>query len=789
MQSSLRIIVTGLITQHPRLGGITWHHLQYLLGLTRLGHDVYYFEDSGEFPYDLDGGASGTDWIARDCSYNVAYLAETMARFGLESRWAYHFPLESQWFGLSNKQRDEVIRSADLLINVSGSLEHPKSYWRIPHLLYIDTDPVITQIKIALGNAEFVERVEAHDTHFSFGETLSESVPATGYRWRPTRQPILLSEWRPITPGRESFTTVMNWTSYEPLLYSGQTYGQKDLEFRRFLDLPGQVAPAAMEVALSRTQYLKWSGEDGCLPSQFGELPDNRRGSTPYDLLIHAGWRVVDAIESCGDLDSYRYYIESSKAEWSVAKNAYILGQPGWFSERSACYLAAGRPVVVQDTGFSAVLPVGEGILSFKTLQEAAAGIQEVDAHYTRHSQAARAIAEAYFDSDKVLGALIEDALNSDDSPAGASHRRAASAVTLNSVASRQPVPSEKSTPEQTAVKILRTDLFEHPAVKAWAELRPGRVQPESIEVLKQKTKGAVYRLVGVGPANCAIIAKRCRHERAVIERPVYEQVLPHLPVPAIQYYGCVEETDGQFSWLFLEDVGDERYSPFVDEHPALAARWLGAMHIAAESLVERTSLPDRGPDHYFGYLQSARQAIPQVRAITSLKSTDRTILQHILSMCEFLEANWGQIDDFCNRMPWTFVHGDCLAKNVHIRRTPNGPTIAPFDWGGAGWGLPATDLGQLGLPYRQLPPAQPDCATYLSVVRDHWPDFDIQIVQQLADLGQMFWSLKVISRSIPEFDYEGAHIESIMNKFNVYKSVLATTIRTTRWKKRAHAT
>ncbi|HSR31920.1 MAG TPA: hypothetical protein VLY63_15260, partial [Anaerolineae bacterium] len=385
MQSSLRIVVTGLIAQHPRLGGMTWHHLQYILGLTRLGHDVYYFEDSGEFPYNLDGGGSGTDWIARDCAASVGYLARIMARFGLENRWAYHFPLKSEWYGLSEKQREAVIQSADLLINVSGSLEHPENYRQIPHLVYIDTDPVVTQIKIALGNAGFPERVEAHDTHFSFGETLSRSVPATDYQWRPTRQPIVLSEWRPATPRRESFTTVMNWTSYEPLFYYGRTFGQKDMEFKRFLDLPDQVAPTAIEVALSRTQYLKWLAVEERLPDGFEGSKDNKSDWTPHDLLTHAGWRVVDALEACGDLDSYRHYIESSKAEWSVAKNAYVLGQPGWFSERSACYLASGRPVVVQDTGFTKVLPVGEGILSFRTLPEAAAAIQEVEMNYRRH--------------------------------------------------------------------------------------------------------------------------------------------------------------------------------------------------------------------------------------------------------------------------------------------------------------------------------------------------------------------------------------------------------------------
>jgi hypothetical protein len=781
MQSSLRIIVTGLIAQHPCLGGMTWHYLQYLVGLTRLGHDVYYFEDSGEFPYNLDGGSSGTDWIARSCTANVGCLASVMARFGLEAKWAYHFPLKSEWFGLSEGQRETVIQSADLLINVSGSLEHPRNYRLVPRLLYIDTDPVITQIKIVLGQTKFPERVEAHDVHFTYGEALSHGLPATHIQWRPTRQPIVLSEWRPAAPRRESFTTVMNWTSYEPLVYAGRTYGQKDMEFRHFLGLPDLVAPTAMEVALSRTQYLKRLAVEDRLPGEFGESA-NEMGWTPKDLLTHTGWRVVDAFDACGDLDSYRHYIESSKAEWSVAKNAYVEGQPGWFSERSACYLAAGRPVVVQDTGFTSVLPTGEGIVSFRTLPEAAAGIQEVEANYERHAQAARAMAETYFDADQVLTTLIDAAMSSDQRPTGQARQETGSTVHVTSRDWRQPAPGNRPAPEKQTVQIVRNDLLEHPAVQAWAELAPGRVKPERIEVLKEKANGAVYRLVGVGPGGSGVIAKRCRHERGVIERPVYEQILPHLPVTTLQCFGCIEEEDSRFWWLFLQDVGDERYSPFVEKHPALAAHWLGAMHTAAESLRPAVQLPNRGPEHYLSYLQSAREAMPHIRAIPSLEPTDRTVLQHILSMCEFLEADWTHVVKFCDRMPCTFVHGDCLAKNVHVWTTPEGLTIAPFDWGGAGWGLPATDLGQLGLPYRDLPPASPDYATYLSVVQDHWPALDMQTVQQLANLGQMFWSLKVISRGIPEFDYEGAHIESIMSKFGVYESVLAHTIRAARW-------
>jgi hypothetical protein len=383
MTSKLRIIVTGLIAQYP-LGGVTWDYFQYVLGLARLGHDVYYLEDTGQWPYNpVDGG------LGKDCAFNVDYLAGIMARFALDGHWAYRFPWRSQWFGLSDEKRREVIQTADLLINISGTLERPDEYRQVRRLAYIDSDPVFTQVKLARGQMDFQKLVDRHDVHFSFGECLSPAIPVTGHYWRPTRQPVVLSEWHPATSYRDVFTTVMNWTSYKPVVYGNQSYGQKDVEFIRFGDLPSLVAPTVLEIAVNAGKTRK----------------------TPRQLLARKGWHVVDPADVCPDFDSYRHYVETSKAEWSVAKNGYVLGQPGWFSCRSACYLAAGRPVVVQDTGFSHVLPVGEGLLPFTTVTEAVAAIKEVEAHYARHAKAARDIAEAYFSADTVLTRLVEEAL------------------------------------------------------------------------------------------------------------------------------------------------------------------------------------------------------------------------------------------------------------------------------------------------------------------------------------------------------------------------------------------
>jgi len=386
VSSSIRIVVTGMIAQYP-LGGVTWDYLQYVLGFHRLGHDVYYIEDTGQWPYD-----PSEDGRIKDCDFNVRYLAGVMSRFGLEDRWAYRFPWKSQWFGLPDARREEVVRTADLVVNLSGMFERPEDYRPASggRLVYIDSDPVFTQLKLARGETYFRNLVDRHDVLFSFGECLPGAAPDTGDTWLPTRQPVVISEWRPDREHRDVFTTVMTWVSYNAVKFEGETYGHKDVEFRRFLDLPERVAPVRLELAANAGRGRK----------------------LPRDHLVHKGWQVVDPRDVCPDLDGYRRYIESSKAEWSVAKNGYVRGRSGWFSCRSACYLAAGRPVVVQDTGFAPVLPVGEGILAFTTPDDAAAAIQDVEARYDRHAAAARAIAEDCFDSDKVLATLIENALS-----------------------------------------------------------------------------------------------------------------------------------------------------------------------------------------------------------------------------------------------------------------------------------------------------------------------------------------------------------------------------------------
>jgi hypothetical protein len=401
MNSRVRIIVTGYIAQYP-MGGVAWDYVQYLLGLVRLGHDVFYFEDSGGSPY-FWGSTDRT--IPNNCAANVRYLAGVMESFGLGQRWGYRYPRTGDWFGLSDCRRAEVIASADLVLNVSGAFARPRKYLSARRIAYIDSDPVFTQVRLARGERKLWARVAAHDVHLSFGESLSDLTPRTGHDWWPTRQPIVLSEWRPGAPQRSAFTTIMNLGDYDALIYGGRHFGYKNLQFRHYLDLPRRVPAATLEIALGDLDHLEWQAEEEASHRQSRRLGRN--------VLEDAGWHPVSAARACPDLDGYRAYIEGSLGEWSVAKHGYVAGQPGWFSCRSACYLAAGKPVVVENTGFDRILPVGEGILPFRTVEEAASAIEEVTANYARHAAAARDIAVTWFDSRKVLTALIERAMNS----------------------------------------------------------------------------------------------------------------------------------------------------------------------------------------------------------------------------------------------------------------------------------------------------------------------------------------------------------------------------------------
>jgi len=275
-------------------------------------------------------------------------------------------------------------------------------------------------------------------------------------------------------------------------------------------------------------------------------------------------------------------------------------------------------------------------------------------------------------------------------------------------------------------------------AVEAWKRLGSTRLDAESIEVVRKSRDGArvIYRLPGAGLQGAAVIAKRCPIATGWIERTIYQHVLPRLAVTAPHYYGYSEQDD-TFGWLFIEDVGQERFSPLCEQQRIAAARWLGLMHTAAARLAATVCLPDRGPNHYLGLLRSARGTILTNLTDPQLDSEGLSTLKKVVCLCDELEAGWQQLEKWCESVPVTLVHGDFRRKNVYIRTTDLAvPSLFPIDWETAGWGVPAADLAP---SRRRLNGLHVDLETYWSVIRECWPSIDMSSLQQVVRAGFVF--------------------------------------------------
>lgn len=379
--SKLRIVILGYIVRGP-IGGMAWHHLQYVLGFAKLGHDVLFLEDSDDYPSCYDPQRHTVD---RSPSYGLSFAADAFSRLGLADDWAYYDAHKSQWHGPAADVTLPFCRSADVLFNISGVT--PLRSWTeaISCRAYVDTDPAFTQVR-NLTDVAFKDRTSQHTCHFSFGERIgadSSQVPDDGWSWRPTRQPIVLDQWTfqpPKPQGR--YTTVMQWDSYPAVEYGGRRFGMKSETMRSIMALPKH---------LEERLQLALGGH-----------------SAPRGEIGSHGWELADPLAVTRTPWSYRDYIKASKAEISITKHGYVVSQCGWFSERSACYLATGRPVVCHDTGFSRVLPVGHGILIYDDMTSARHAIQTIESDYQRHCDAARQLAVEHFDSNKVLRSMLD---------------------------------------------------------------------------------------------------------------------------------------------------------------------------------------------------------------------------------------------------------------------------------------------------------------------------------------------------------------------------------------------
>jgi hypothetical protein len=370
----MRILFAGIIARYP-FGGVTWCSLMYLLGLRALGHDVFYIEDTGECVYDPVLNTRATD-----PTYGTTYIHQALEPFGLGASWSF-VNYDGTYHGQSAEAVRRYAAEADLFINLSGgSWFWRDEYARIPRKIFIDSDPAFTQLAIAKAEPWYVEFFRRFDRLFTFGSnvgTPASPIPVGEFTWRKTWQPVTLDHWTtPCAPG-DRMSTVMTW-QIESFTDVG---GNKDLEFVKYIDLP------------SRT-------------TQRFELAING----PQTLLREHGWDTVAAMGVSRTLWDYREFIQRSKAEFGVAKHTYVATRSGWFSDRTECYLAAGRPALVQDTGWTAHLPSGDGLLAFSTPDEALAGIDRLNSDYPTHARRAAEIARAHFDANVVLPRLLDEA-------------------------------------------------------------------------------------------------------------------------------------------------------------------------------------------------------------------------------------------------------------------------------------------------------------------------------------------------------------------------------------------
>ncbi len=372
------------------IAGVVWQHVHYLVGLQRLGHEVYYIEDSARIPYN-----PVTFAVENDYAHASDVLAGLAREHGFEDRWAFHprYLGTGETSGLPLRRMRELYKEADAILNVCGSQEFNEDLAVSDRILYVESDPGVEQIKVDQGVVSTRDYLARHHALFTFGEhvpTPAFPVPLHDFTWRSTRQPVVTDLWwdaRPPTDGAV-MTTIANWQTggKKDISWRGDTYlWSKSEEFLKFLDAPG---------AAGETLEMATDIKD----------PPTRQG------FLDAGWRLTSPYELSHDFHQYRDYIRASRGEFTVAKDQYVRLRTGWFSDRTACYLAAGRPAITQETGFSEIFGQEGGLFGFRTLDDIRAAAEQIRADYPRHCRLAAEVAREFFEAEKVLARLLDDA-------------------------------------------------------------------------------------------------------------------------------------------------------------------------------------------------------------------------------------------------------------------------------------------------------------------------------------------------------------------------------------------
>jgi hypothetical protein len=379
-----KVIVFGILFWYP-LAGVTYQFLHYLLGLRKLGYDPYYVEDSGRCVYD-----PRIHELSPDALGNIEAVAPILEAHGFAGRWAFRgsYP-DGKCYGMAEAEILRLYREADAFLNVTGAQEIREEHLHIPRRIYVESDPFSMQVKVAQGDEAMMTALASHDIHFTFGENLGSpdcDVPIERFQWLPTRQPVAMELWDHPYTGGAAYNTITTWHNEgNNIVYRGDTYyWTKDREFVKYLRLP-QLRPVSFELA-------------------------TRVSPDVQQMLRDHGWRHVHSVEISQNVDRYRTYIQQSRGEFTVARDQYVRPHTGWFSDRSVCYLAAGRPVITQETGFSKFIPSGKGLYGFSSMDDILVAIDAIESDYEGNCRAAREIAGEYFAAEKVIGSLMKRA-------------------------------------------------------------------------------------------------------------------------------------------------------------------------------------------------------------------------------------------------------------------------------------------------------------------------------------------------------------------------------------------
>jgi hypothetical protein len=379
-----KILVFGIMFWFP-LAGVTYQFLHYLIALRRLGYDPYYIEDSGRWVYDPN-----LNDLTPDAEPNIGAVLPALEQHGFGDRWAFrgNYP-GGRCHGMTESRINALYKEADAFLNITGAQEIREEHLAVKRRIYIETDPFASQVKAAMGDEATIAALGAHDTLFTFGENLGAAdclVPVKAFEWLPTRQPVVLDLWNSLPNGGSTYSTVTTWHNQgKDIEWQDDVwYWTKDREFEKFIELPSR-RKVAIELAATVDEDVR-------------------------NELINHGWTQRESIGISRDTETYRNYVCQSRGEFTVARDQYVRARTGWFSDRSACYLAAGRPVITQETGFSKFLPTGSGLFAFSTLDEAVAAVDAIENDYEAQCRSAREIAAEFFSAEKVIGSLMDRA-------------------------------------------------------------------------------------------------------------------------------------------------------------------------------------------------------------------------------------------------------------------------------------------------------------------------------------------------------------------------------------------